>query len=174
MLKIETTWGEITVGVESGRITSCDVPFVGKRPAKPFKATGSRIDAENAIDRKALVQADRFVRGLFDGSPAPLPKVAVPEAAPFMAKAWKVMMTIPAGRAITYGELARKSGSPKAVRAAGQACAKNQIPLFIPCHRILGAGGRLGGFSCGLPWKELLLEREGVSRTTTRTSTTGA
>ena len=162
MLKIKTTWGDITVGVESGRVTSCEVPFVGKRPSKPFKTTGSSIDAENATDRKTLVQADRFVRGLFDGSPAPLPKVAMPGAAPFMAKAWKIMMTIPAGRAITYGELARKSGSPKAVRAAGQACAKNQIPLFIPCHRILGAGGRLGGFSCGLPWKELLLEREGI------------
>lgn len=161
MLRIKTTWGEITVGAASGRITSCTLPFVARRPSTPFKTTGSKIEADNASDRAALAQADRFVRGLFDGAPVRLPNVAVPEAAPFMARAWKAMMAIPAGRAITYGELAKKSGSPRAVRAAGQACAKNQIPLFIPCHRILGAGGKLGGFSCGLPWKELLLEREG-------------
>lgn len=174
LLRITTTWGEIEVGAESGRITSCDVPFVARRPSKAFKATGSKIVADNATDRAALAQADRYVRGLFDGSPARMPNVAVPESAPFMAKAWNAMLSIPRGRAITYGELAKKSGSPRAVRAAGQACAKNRIPLFIPCHRILGAGGRLGGFSCGLPWKELLLEREKISRTTTRTSKTRA
>ncbi|MFH0908592.1 MAG: MGMT family protein [bacterium] len=162
LLKIRTTWGEIEVTAEAGRITSCKLPFVARRPAKPFRATGSRIDADNEADHETLAQADRFVRDLFDGSTVRLPKVKAPEAAPFLAKAWKAIMTIPPGRAITYGELARKAGSPKAVRAAGQACAKNRIPLFIPCHRILGAGGRLGGFSCGLPWKELLLEREGT------------
>ena len=53
-----------------------------------------------------------------------------------------------------------RSGSPRAVRAAGQACARNFIPLFIPCHRVLASNG-LGGFSVGLAWKKLLLEAEG-------------
>ena len=161
-LRLQTTWGVIEVGAASGRIVSCAIPFAAKRPARAFKATGSKITVDHPSDRQALEQADRYVRSLFDGTRARMPKVAVPEAGPFMARAWKAMLSIPPGRAITYAELAKKSGSPKAVRAAGQACAKNRIPLFIPCHRVLAAGGRLGGFSCGLPWKELLLEREGI------------
>jgi O-6-methylguanine DNA methyltransferase len=51
---------------------------------------------------------------------------------------------------------------PGTARAIGQACGANLIPVLIPCHRILGAGGSLGGFSAGLRWKRLLLEREGV------------
>ena len=66
LLKIGTTWGEIEVGAAAGRITSCAVPFVARRPSKTFKTTGSKIVADNAADRRALLEAERFVRDLVE------------------------------------------------------------------------------------------------------------
>jgi O-6-methylguanine DNA methyltransferase len=79
--------------------------------------------------------------------------------APFLRKVWERMRLIPWGYALTYGELAAEVGSPRAVRAVGQACARNPLPLIVPCHRVLAETG-LGGFSCGLAWKTALLELE--------------
>lgn len=73
---------------------------------------------------------------------------------------------IPAGETLTYGELAARAGSPKAARAVGQVMATNRIPIIIPCHRVVSAQGRLGGFSApgGLHTKRRLLQLEsGVS-----------
>ncbi len=81
------------------------------------------------------------------------------EGPPFMQKAWERMAKIPWGSALTYKELAAAAGSPKAVRAAGQACAKNYLPLVIPCHRVLASEG-MGGFAFGREWKAKLLELE--------------
>jgi O-6-methylguanine DNA methyltransferase len=83
--------------------------------------------------------------------------------APFLRKVWERMRQIPWGHALTYGELAAEIGSPRAVRAVGQACARNPLPLIVPCHRVLAETG-LGGFSCGLPWKTALLELENEAR----------
>ena len=62
----------------------------------------------------------------------------------------------------SYGQVAQGIGRPGAVRAVGQACGANPIPVMIPCHRVLAAGGKLGGFSSGLDWKRKLLAREGA------------
>lgn len=67
---------------------------------------------------------------------------------------------IPYGRTVTYGELAGRAGSPRAARAAGAALAGNPWPLVVPCHRVVGAGGRLVGFGKGLAAKEVLLRFE--------------
>jgi methylated-DNA-[protein]-cysteine S-methyltransferase len=69
---------------------------------------------------------------------------------------------IPAGKVMSYGELAAKCGSPKAARAVGQVMAKNPWPLVYPCHRVLASGGGLGGFGPGLEMKKWLLELEGA------------
>ena len=84
------------------------------------------------------------------------------EGGAFRQQAWKAMTKIPAGKTISYGDLALKSGSPAAVRAAGTACATNLIAPFVPCHRILRTGGALGGYGYGLPTKIALLEFEGA------------
>ncbi|CAB4691939.1 MAG: methylated-DNA--[protein]-cysteine S-methyltransferase [Actinobacteria bacterium] len=81
---------------------------------------------------------------------------------PFRQKAWKAMTKIPAGKTISYADLALKSGSPSAVRAAGTACATNLVAPFIPCHRIVRTGGALGGYGYGLPTKIALLTFEGA------------
>jgi O-6-methylguanine DNA methyltransferase len=67
---------------------------------------------------------------------------------------------IPYGRTVTYGELAAMAGSPGAARATGAALARNPWPVIVPCHRVVGEGGRLVGFGKGLPAKEALLRFE--------------
>ena len=69
---------------------------------------------------------------------------------------------IPAGRVLTYTEVARRAGSPRASRAAGNALHNNPVAIVVPCHRVLRADGTLGGYGGGLPIKEWLLEHEGA------------
>lgn len=78
---------------------------------------------------------------------------------PFLRKVRERMQQIPAGSAMTYRDLAEAVGSPRAMRAVGQACATNRLPLVVPCHRVLGEDG-IGGFALGLEWKRTLLELE--------------
>jgi O-6-methylguanine DNA methyltransferase len=72
------------------------------------------------------------------------------------------MRQIRTGQTRSYGEIASAIGKPNALRAVGGACGANPIPVFVPCHRVLAANRKLGGFSGGLNWKRKLLEREGV------------
>jgi O-6-methylguanine DNA methyltransferase len=72
------------------------------------------------------------------------------------------MLKIPLGKTRSYGEIAQAIGKPKAVRAVGGACGANPIPVLVPCHRVLAANNKIGGFSSGLGWKASLLEREGI------------
>ncbi len=85
--------------------------------------------------------------------------LSLDDAPPFHRVVWERMLTIPAGSALTYSELAAEIGNPRAVRAVGQACATNRLLLIVPCHRVLATNG-LGGFRLGLPWKQRLLELE--------------
>ena len=78
----------------------------------------------------------------------------------FSQSAWKVMRKVKG--TISYSQLAERSGSPAAVRAAGSACAKNAIVLVVPCHRIVKTGGSLGNYAYGLNKKEWLLRHEGA------------
>lgn len=70
---------------------------------------------------------------------------------------------IPFGAARSYGEVAAAVGSPRAARAVGQAVGSNPLPLLIPCHRVLAAHGRIGGFGGGREWKRFLLDLEGIA-----------
>lgn len=84
---------------------------------------------------------------------------------PFTRRVYEAARKVPAGQTVTYGELAERCGSPGGARAVGQAMARNPVALIIPCHRVLAAGGRLGGFSGpgGLDLKARMLALEGVS-----------
>lgn len=169
-LVIKTTWGEIRVTARDGKIVSCDLPFQPLEKLVPGTSNawnppairGSRVTGKPAdADSRALVAADHFIRALFAGDAAPLPPVAIPEATPFTQAVWKVLLAIPFGQTLGYSEVAKAAKRPRAARAAGSACGANRIPLFIPCHRVLAAGGGLGGFSAGLAWKKFLLRCEG-------------
>ena len=81
-------------------------------------------------------------------------------ATPFQALVWRTLVAIPAGQTVTYGELARAIGRPRAVRAVGGACAANPVALVVPCHRVVGKGGELTGYRWGVKRKEALLAAE--------------
>lgn len=81
----------------------------------------------------------------------------------FQQKILNATCLIPWGEIRTYGWVAQKAGSPRGFRAAGQALNRNPIPIFIPCHRVIASGNKLGGYGSGLDWKIRLLENEGIS-----------
>jgi methylated-DNA-[protein]-cysteine S-methyltransferase len=86
-----------------------------------------------------------------------------PGGTPFQAAVWKRLREIPAGTTTTYGELAASVGRPGSARAAGGAVGANPIPIVVPCHRVIAAGGTLNGFGGGLDRKRWLLRHEGAA-----------
>jgi O-6-methylguanine DNA methyltransferase len=106
------------------------------------------------------------VRAILAGRPpANLPPLDLNRGTDFQRRVWQALRAIPPGATVTYGELAAKVGRPGSARAVGAVCGANPIPLVVPCHRVVGAQGGLGGFSAGLDWKRKLLQREGVAVT---------
>ncbi|MGE0334076.1 MAG: methylated-DNA--[protein]-cysteine S-methyltransferase [Gammaproteobacteria bacterium] len=82
----------------------------------------------------------------------------------FQQCVWRALRAIPCGTTITYGELARRVGRPRAVRAVGHANGANAIGIVVPCHRVVGADGALTGYGSGLPRKQWLLAHESIRR----------
>lgn len=81
---------------------------------------------------------------------------------PFQEEVWTVLRAVPRGTVTTYGDIARAVGRPGAGRAVGNACGANPLPIVIPCHRVLPADGRLGGYASGVGRKRRLLGIEGI------------
>jgi methylated-DNA-[protein]-cysteine S-methyltransferase len=79
---------------------------------------------------------------------------------------WRELQNIPYGTVISYGELARRIGRPKASRAVGAANGLNPIPIVIPCHRVIGSNGKMTGYGGGVPIKEALLKLENATEFT--------
>lgn len=144
-LSFHSPVGEITVSEEDGAIVSIDWGW-----AKENRPT--------ALLRKARSQIDRY----FDGKLMQFDLPLAPPGTPFQQRVWHALLKIPYGRTTTYGDLARSLKS--VARAVGGACGANPIPIVIPCHRVLGGGGRLGGYSGdgGLDTKAALLALEGA------------
>ncbi len=109
--------------------------------------------------RQTATALERVLRG---DSPGALPPLDWSGATAFQRRVWRALLQMRRGQTCSYAELARRAGRAAAARAVGGACAANPIPVLVPCHRVLAAGGRLGGFSAGLDWKRRLLAREGV------------
>jgi methylated-DNA-[protein]-cysteine S-methyltransferase len=82
---------------------------------------------------------------------------------PFQLRVWNALRAIPRGQVRTYGELAVAIGSPGGMRAVGGANGRNPVAVVVPCHRVVAAGGQLGGFTSGLAFKRLLLGLEGLT-----------
>ena len=85
-----------------------------------------------------------------------------PDGTEFQGRVWNQLEKIPYGKTISYLELARQLGDEKAIRAVGTANGQNPIPIIIPCHRVIGADGKLTGYAGGLLKKQWLLEHEGA------------
>lgn len=80
----------------------------------------------------------------------------------FQQKVWRAAAAIPFGKCVSYGDLAKRMAKPGAARAVGTALGANPVCLVVPCHRVLAANGKLGGFSAGLHWKRRFLTLEGI------------
>ncbi|MFD2091969.1 methylated-DNA--[protein]-cysteine S-methyltransferase [Blastococcus deserti] len=112
---------------------------------------------ERVEDLPLLDVVEKFVAG----DVAAIDDVPVQQrSGPFLTEAWQVLRTVPAGHPDTYAAFAARCGRPAAVRAAANACARNAAALFVPCHRVLGSDGGLGGFRWGTPVKRWLLDHE--------------
>jgi methylated-DNA-[protein]-cysteine S-methyltransferase len=124
----------------------------GKHSAKP--------EADWHADPTPLQEPIRQLRAYFVGELEIFDLVLAPQGTPFQLDVWERLLDIPYGQTISYGELARRIGNPKASRAVGLANGSNPIPIVIPCHRVIGSNGKLTGYGGGLPIKEKLLALE--------------
>ena len=104
------------------------------------------------------------MRDYFKGDIGAIDRLPVDDAVgtPFQKSVWRALRKIKSGKTISYAELARRIGKPKAVRAAGLANGQNPISIVVPCHRVIGSNGTLTGYGGGLPRKKWLLEHEGA------------
>lgn len=159
---IETQWGEyLAVASEQGLCWLMKCRLKKKPPMEILSdyfplASLQKNDKNNALQTTRKVFSD-FIAGKkvnIDSLPLDL------RGTEFQRKAWATIAAIPDGETISYKDVAKGAGNENAVRAAGSACGKNPIPYFIPCHRVIGHNGNLGGFTWGLDEKRYLLKRE--------------
>jgi methylated-DNA-[protein]-cysteine S-methyltransferase len=108
-----------------------------------------------------LLEVERQLKGYFSGKRKSFSLDLDFKGTEFQKKVWAALLTIPFGETRSYGQIAKQIKSPKAVRAVGAANGKNPISIIAPCHRVIGANGKLTGFAGGLEAKALLLALEG-------------
>ncbi len=111
---------------------------------------------------EAAALQDRL-RRLIAGASGELGLPLDPVGTPFQRAVWEVVASIPRGQTRSYGWIAARLGMPGAARAVGRAVGANPLPLLVPCHRVVAAGGRVGGFAGGVAMKRALLSSEGVT-----------
>jgi methylated-DNA-[protein]-cysteine S-methyltransferase len=150
MITVKTKYGDM--GLELDREALCRVEL--KPPVR--KLTSPKTPVEKRMAKAfADCVAGRTRRFPFTLHLAP--------TSTFSRKVLTACLTIPPGEVVTYGELARMAGKPKAARAAGRVMARNPISIVIPCHRVVASDLSLHGYGGGLAMKKALLESEGVT-----------
>lgn len=151
--ELDTPFGSMAAGWRKGLLYSCE--FV--RAAKPINYSPKQVPKTHGKLRQAMERY--FETGELEWD---LSLLDLADLTDFQRRILYCCAAIPAGKSSTYGELAARSGSPGAARAAGMVMAKNRWPIVIPCHRVVGANGKLVGYSGigGLATKRQLLELE--------------
>jgi methylated-DNA-[protein]-cysteine S-methyltransferase len=132
------------------------VMFENNKYDAPQRENWKRDTSVTREAREQLLQYFSGERKIFDLSLNPI-------GTEFQIQTWRMLAKIPFGETWSYGQVANKIGSPKAVRAVGAANGRNPIPIILPCHRVIGSNGTLTGFGGGLPTKQWLLEHEGFT-----------
>ena len=140
--------GKIVIAEENNKIT--DVFFEND------KLEGKYIINETDVLRQAALQLEEY----FHGKRKTFSLDLAPEGTDFMKKVWKELSNIPYDQTVCYKDIAIAIGNEKACRAVGMANNRNPIPIFIPCHRVIGKNGALVGYSSGVDIKVKLLELE--------------
>jgi methylated-DNA-[protein]-cysteine S-methyltransferase len=126
-----------------------------------FETDNAPRDAE-VLETEGIAEASRQLVRYLAGELTKFSLPLAPHGTPFMQGVWKALCEVPYGRTASYKDIAAAVGNPKAVRAVGLANNKNPIPIFIPCHRIIGSDRRLIGYRGGLALKKKLLRLEGI------------
>ncbi|MDF2985487.1 MAG: methylated-DNA/protein-cysteine methyltransferase [Eubacterium sp.] len=150
----DTVIGCIGIAEEDNYITN----VVFENDVLPVKSKENHelVVHETQVIREAAQQLDEYLKGERQLFSIPL----APEGTPFMKEVWNGLCRIPYGESRSYKEIAGTVGNPKAYRAVGLANNRNPIPVFIPCHRVIGSNGKLTGYRGGLEVKQKLLELE--------------
>lgn len=149
-------------------LTATDVGLTGiyfptSRHGPPTLETDDWLEDDgrgpgSAILARTRGQLDEYFAGKRMTFDVPL----AAEGTGFERRVWGALQAIPYGTTLSYGELARRLGDPRATRAVGAANGKNPIPIIVPCHRVVGSRGELTGFGGGIDRKRWLLEHEGA------------
>jgi methylated-DNA-[protein]-cysteine S-methyltransferase len=146
--------GPITIVGCDGMITG--LYLQGQRHGPDPAALSLPADADDEPFAAAASQLTAYFDGTLTAFDLPL----APEGTPFQRKVWDGLRAIPYGQTVSYGELARRIGSPAASRAVGLANGRNPIAIIVPCHRVIGSDGSLTGYGGGLDRKRFLLALE--------------
>ena len=144
---VSTSIGEITLFADESAVTGLS-----------FGALTEELPRETPLLREAERQLQAYLAGTLQVFTLPLR----PKGTEFQQKVWRALQTIPYGQTICYSQLAERVGNPRACRAVGLANNRNPLPIFIPCHRVIGKNGSLVGYGGGLPVKEHLLALEQI------------
>jgi methylated-DNA-[protein]-cysteine S-methyltransferase len=151
---LSTPAGPLTLASDGEAVTGC---WFGD-PSALFDRLGLAAPPRSVADLGPL---SRAVSSYLEGDLAALDGIPVTQPGPhFRQECWAAMRAVPAGQTISYTQLAERVGRPRAVRAAGSACARNLVAVIVPCHRIVTSRGGLGGYAYGLPAKRWLLAHE--------------
>lgn len=142
---IQSPMGPLTLFAEDGYLTALVFGDYGGYDHLP-------------LFEEARRQLEEYFAGYRQNFDLPLD----PGGTDFQRRVWRDLMDIPYGKTISYRDLARQADCPRGYQAVGQANGKNPLPILIPCHRVIGADGSLGGYSAGLDRKRFLLELEGI------------
>lgn len=162
----ETARGSCALGWSEAGVTFVQLPE-GSRSALEARVRASRPRAREAAPTTAAAEAVASLTAVLAGEPRDLSAVALDLRAlsPFRRAVSEALRLVKPGSTVSYGELAAMAGAPGAARAVGSAMATNPVPILVPCHRVLAAGQRIGGFSAhgGAQTKVDLLALEGVT-----------
>lgn len=153
-VSIPTADGTFSAYFSERGLAGLDFPTDRSAPRAVTREPSASSNAWLRLTERALQQA------LAGKTPDQLPPFDLSSGTEFQRLVWDALRKIPSGQTKSYAQVAQSIDRPRALRAVGQACGANPIPVIIPCHRVLAAGGKIGGFSGGLDWKRKLLTRE--------------
>ena len=163
--RYESPCGTLLLGSFDDRLCLCDWQvekhrdYVDRRLKRVLRAEFEEGTSE--VIEETVRQLDEYFAGKRKEFDVPLLFVGTD----FQKKVWNELLNIPYGQTVSYGDMARRIGMPKSVRAVANANGANAISIFAPCHRVIGSDGSLTGYGGGLAAKKMLLELEsGLSR----------
>jgi methylated-DNA-[protein]-cysteine S-methyltransferase len=160
----DTAIGRCGIAWSDRGLVGVQLPEAGDMATRERMLRRFPVAAEGPPPPKAQLAIDGIV-ALLRGEPTDLSTIALDMegVAPFHRRVYQVARTIPPGKTLAYGDVAARAGAPGAARAVGQALGRNPFPIIVPCHRVVAAGGKIGGFSAhgGAATKRRMLAIEG-------------